>query len=230
MDADIDPLVLDVLLVCVAAGAQRQRCLEAAQRWEEVVTASRRRKCAAWARFLIRRRVRARLRAMRMRRRMLVERIWVVQRARMATFNQVAYYLTLTELRASRRWWVYPRSSELWNVYARVIWEDEQWLARFRMTWATFQWLVDCLQPHLEHQVTVMRAPISVEERVAIAIAWLGNTLSYLDVGDRFGVARSTVSGIVIEVCLAIEAHLLRSMVCLRSAGRVSISPVKHKH
>ncbi|KAL8211757.1 UNVERIFIED_CONTAM: hypothetical protein K2H54_015488 [Gekko kuhli] len=124
-----------------------------------------------------------RLRAIRMRRRMILEQIWRVQRVRMATFHQVAYYLTLTELQAPRQWWVYPRSNELWNVYARVIWEDEECLARFQMTWATFQWLVDCLQPHLQYQATVMREPISVEERVAIAIAWLGNTLSYLETG-----------------------------------------------
>ncbi|KAL8165763.1 UNVERIFIED_CONTAM: hypothetical protein K2H54_054930 [Gekko kuhli] len=101
-------------------------------------------------------------------------------------------------------WWVYPHPTVLWDVYARVIWEDEQWLENFKMTritwedeqWLenfkmtriTFLWIVDRVSPHLQHESTTMRDPIPVEKRVAIAIAWLANTTCYRVVGALFGV------------------------------------------
>ncbi|KAL8182185.1 UNVERIFIED_CONTAM: hypothetical protein K2H54_046959 [Gekko kuhli] len=58
-----------------------------------------------------------------------------------------------------------------------------------------------------------MRCPIPVDERVAIAIWWLANTVSYRLLGQQFGLARSTVAEIVIEVCLAMEMELLSSVI-----------------
>ncbi|KAL8181296.1 UNVERIFIED_CONTAM: hypothetical protein K2H54_053088 [Gekko kuhli] len=58
-----------------------------------------------------------------------------------------------------------------------------------------------------------MRTPIPVDERVAIAIWWLANTVSYRLLGQQFGLARSTVAEIVIEVCLALEMELLSSVI-----------------
>ncbi|KAL8172649.1 UNVERIFIED_CONTAM: hypothetical protein K2H54_005199 [Gekko kuhli] len=127
MDADIHCLVLDLLMACAAARAQRQRCLEAIQRWEEVLIASRRRR------------------------------------------------------------------------------------------------LVDALRDVLHLQQTEMRVPVSVERRVAVAVWWMANTMSYRTVGQQFGLARSTVAGIVLEVTRAITERLLDRVVYLHNLDRDAV-------
>lgn len=67
-----------------------------------------------------------------------------------------------------------------------------------------------------------MRTPINPEERVAITLYWLADTGGFSRVSDAFGVARSTISGIVSEVCSAMEEELLGQIIRLESPGRVS--------
>lgn len=88
---------------------------------------------------------------------------------------------------------------------------------------ATLKWIVVHLRPRLERQCIVMRDAMCVEEHVAIAIWWLANTTSYSLMGNTFGIARSTIAGIVMEVCLAMEQELLRWVVCLRLHERVFV-------
>ncbi|XP_015276416.1 PREDICTED: putative nuclease HARBI1 [Gekko japonicus] len=126
----------------------------------------------------------------------------------------------LAETSGYRRWWVYPRSTDWWDSFVLRVWGEEKWLENFRMTRATFHWLVDCLCGRIERQGTNMRMPIPMEERVAITIWWLANTNCYRQVGEHFGLARSTIAGIVVEVCLAIELELLESVIRPGPYGR----------
>ncbi|KAL8221043.1 UNVERIFIED_CONTAM: hypothetical protein K2H54_057767 [Gekko kuhli] len=80
---------------------------------------------------------------------------------------------------------------------------------------STFNWLVDALRDVLHRQRTEMRAPVSVERRVAVAVWWMANTMSYRTVAHQFGIARSTVAGIVVEVTRAITEGLLERVVYL---------------
>ena len=59
------------------------------------------------------------------------------------------------------------------------------------------------------NQVTQLRAPISVEQRVAITIWKLATTVEYRTLSALFGVGRSTVGAIVVETCQKIASHLL---------------------
>ncbi|KAL8185606.1 UNVERIFIED_CONTAM: hypothetical protein K2H54_055823 [Gekko kuhli] len=65
---------------------------------------------------------------------------------------------------------------------------------------STFNWLVDALRDVLHRQRMEMRAPVSVERRVAVAVWWMANNMSYRAVAHQFGLAWSTVAGIVVEV------------------------------
>uniref|UniRef100_A0A803TFY7 SCAN box domain-containing protein n=1 Tax=Anolis carolinensis TaxID=28377 RepID=A0A803TFY7_ANOCA len=115
-----------------------------------------------------------------------------------------------------RRWWVRPRTHRRWwREEVLPLWDEEMWVSNFRMSKETLFELSNCLRPHLERQVTTLRQPISVEERVAIAIWWLSSPLLYRKVASRFGVGESTVAIIGIEVCLAIEKELLGKTVQL---------------
>lgn len=86
---------------------------------------------------------------------------------------------------------------------------------------STFRWLAERLRPRLQRVQTVMREPIPVEQRLAIALWWMANTTSYRMVREQFGVARSTIAGIVAEVCLAIQEELLAIVVRPGPAGMV---------
>lgn len=116
---------------------------------------------------------------------------------------------------SSRCWW--------WNSYVLGVWGEEQWHEQLQMSRATVENFVSSLRSRLQRQSTRMRQPIPLEEHVAIVVWWLPNTISYRVLAQLFGVARSTVAGIVIDVCLAIEAELLSSVVCPGPVLQVSI-------
>ncbi|XP_060540894.1 uncharacterized protein LOC117658435 [Pantherophis guttatus] len=112
-----------------------------------------------------------------------------------------------------RRFWARPRSTEWWDRTVLETWDDSEWLQNFRMCKATFLDLCARLSPALQRQKTRMRIPLSVEKRVAIAIWKLATSVCYRDVGNQFGVGRSTAGSVVLEVCRAIQRVLMRSTV-----------------
>ncbi|XP_025031349.1 uncharacterized protein LOC103055168, partial [Python bivittatus] len=114
-----------------------------------------------------------------------------------------------------RRWWVYPSRTRWWTELELTVWDDEQWIANFRMTRGTLFEIADRLRPQLQRQNTSLRQAVPVEERVGITVWWLATQASYREVAHRFGLGRTTVGSIVVEVCLAIEHVLLKSEVCL---------------
>ncbi|XP_020633931.3 uncharacterized protein LOC110070590 [Pogona vitticeps] len=115
-----------------------------------------------------------------------------------------------------RRWWVSPATGpNWWETFTLETTEDEKWIEHFRMSRGTLFEIADVLQPKLARQRTIMREAISVEKRVAIAVWWLSNLECYRVVATQFGIGRSTVGEIVLEVCFAIERLLGPQAVCL---------------
>ncbi|KAL8190456.1 UNVERIFIED_CONTAM: hypothetical protein K2H54_054483 [Gekko kuhli] len=64
---------------------------------------------------------------------------------------------------------------------------------------STFNWLLDALRDVLHRRQTEMHAPVSVERRVAVAVWWMANNMSYRAVAHQFALVWSTVAGIVVE-------------------------------
>ncbi|KAF7237348.1 Protein ANTAGONIST OF LIKE HETEROCHROMATIN PROTEIN 1, partial [Varanus komodoensis] len=115
-----------------------------------------------------------------------------------------------------RRWWVSPTTSRnWWENFVQADSGDEKWIEHFRMSRGTLFEIADMLRPQLERQKTTMREAISVEKRVAIAVWWLSNLECYREVATQFGVGRSTVGEIVLEVCFAIKHRLAHRIVYL---------------
>ncbi|CAM5109052.1 unnamed protein product, partial [Eretmochelys imbricata] len=77
------------------------------------------------------------------------------------------------------------------------VWDDSQWLQNFRMCKGTFMELCDLLSPALKRMNTKMRAALTVEKQVAIALWKLATPDSYWSVGNQFGVGKSTVRAAV---------------------------------
>lgn len=121
------------------------------------------------------------------------------------------------------RFWSRQISQNWWERVVLETWDPHQWLQNFRMTKDTFLELCEELRPELQRQTTTMRAPLSVEKRVGIALWKLATTECYRSVANHFGVGRSTVGEVFIEVCLAIEKLLFKKVVALKDSKEVMV-------
>ena len=94
-------------------------------------------------------------------------------------------------------------------------WTDNDWVANLRMSQVTFEKLCEELAPFVERLDTNYRKAISVRERVAITLYRLADTASYRTVSNLFGMGKSTVCQIVLEVCSSIVEVLFKVLVHL---------------
>ncbi|CAM5111973.1 unnamed protein product [Natator depressus] len=69
----------------------------------------------------------------------------------------------------------------------------------------TFMELCDLLSPALKYNNTKMRAALTVEKRVAVALWKLATPDSYQSVGNQFGVGKYSVGAAVMQVANAIK-------------------------
>ncbi|CAM5160712.1 unnamed protein product [Eretmochelys imbricata] len=95
------------------------------------------------------------------------------------------------------------------------VWDDEQWLQNFRMRKAIVMGLCDELARALRCKDTQMRAARPLEKNVAIALWKLATPDCYRSVANQFGVGKSTIGLMLMEVCRAINHILLRKTMTL---------------
>ncbi|XP_065435901.1 uncharacterized protein LOC135979501 isoform X1 [Chrysemys picta bellii] len=114
-----------------------------------------------------------------------------------------------------RRFWARETSTDWWDRIVLQIWDESQWLRNFRMRKGTFLELCELLSPALKRKDTRMRAALTVQKRVAIALWKLATPDSYPSVANHFGVGKSTVGVAVMQVANAIVELLLSKVVTL---------------
>ncbi|KAM7173680.1 uncharacterized protein RBU57_004049 isoform 2-T2 [Macrochelys suwanniensis] len=114
-----------------------------------------------------------------------------------------------------RHIWARETSTEGWDHIVMQVWDDEQWLQNFWIRKATFMGLCEELAPTLRRKDTRLRAALTVEKRVAVAIWKLATPDNYRSVANQFGVGKSTVGIVLLQVCRAINCILLRRTVTL---------------
>ncbi|CAM5164998.1 unnamed protein product [Natator depressus] len=122
---------------------------------------------------------------------------------------------TDTLIIVERRFWAQETSTEWWDHIVMQVWDDEQWLQNFRMRKATFIGLCEELAPTLRRKDTRLRAALTVEKQVAIAIWKLATPDSYRSDANQFGVGKLTIGIVLMQVCRAINRILLRRTVIL---------------
>lgn len=146
--------------------------------------------------------------------RAVIARIRYMRRKRRACFmffvNLIAYLQQLPV----RELWVKPRAKTFWSM-AEDQWTNNDWVGNLRMSQVTFEKLCEELAPFVERQDTNYRKAISLRERVAITLYRLADTASYRTVSNLFGVGKSTVCQIVLEVCSSIVEVLFKRLVHL---------------
>ncbi|XP_065414936.1 uncharacterized protein LOC135973811 isoform X1 [Chrysemys picta bellii] len=120
-----------------------------------------------------------------------------------------------------RCFWAQKTSTEWWDCIIIQIWDDKQWLQNFRMWKATFLELRAELAPALWHKDTKMRAALSVEKCVAIAVQKLETSDCYRSLTNQFGVGTLTIEAVLMEVGRAINHILLRRRPTLGSVREI---------
>ena len=113
-----------------------------------------------------------------------------------------------------RRAWVWPRPQNWFclliaNPALQFLWKEH-----FRVTHETFEYLCDLVRADLQKQQTRMRAPISVEERVGLALWRLVTGNSYRSCGLQFSALRCVVEG---------------AFVMLKSRWRIVMTKIEQK-
>ncbi|CAM4708147.1 unnamed protein product [Lepidochelys olivacea] len=114
-----------------------------------------------------------------------------------------------------RQFWAWETSTDWWDCIVWQVWDDSQWLRNFRMRKGTFMELCDLLSPALKLMNTKMRAALTVEKQVMIALWKLAKPDIYRSVGNQFGVGKSTVGAAVMQVANAIKDLLISRVVTL---------------
>lgn len=88
------------------------------------------------------------------------------------------------------------------------------------MSSEAFEYLSAQLAPFISKRDTNYRKAISARQRLAITLYRLADTASYRTIANLFGIGRSTVCVIVIEVCEAIVEVLLPRYIRLPETGQ----------
>jgi hypothetical protein len=111
--------------------------------------------------------------------------------------------------RRYRRWW----RTELYSQRAGAkLMADMRLTGQFqnflRMSPTTFEDLLRLVGPRIFRNRTQLRAPISIQDRLAITLRFLASGDSYTSLQYTFRVSKQAISGIITEVCSAIIEEL----------------------
>ena len=115
------------------------------------------------------------------------------RRAMLAFFSQVNQQNEQRRRRIASLW-LPPQNCFRSLLASRDL--DFLWKEHFRVTHVTFEYLCDLVRVNLQKQHTRFRSPISVEERVGLALWRLATGNSYRNCGLQFGLGKSRSKGI----------------------------------
>ncbi len=108
-----------------------------------------------------------------------------------------------------REWvkpWIMQRDDPTISHVFRDIEETDEakFIQAFRMNPRIFYELLHLVEPHIAKQDTPMRSTISPKVRLQITLRYLASGANFGVLQELFRVGKSTISGIIPEVCLAI--------------------------
>jgi hypothetical protein len=119
--------------------------------------------------------------------------------------------------------WSFERQSGFVDRYLLGSFTEKMFKERTHVSHANFMFLCKKLGPFLKKEQTHFRRPISVEERVAMSLARLGTGDGLRMVGEVYGVAEYTISGIVKEFCKMVRLHLQKIFIQTPNENRLGI-------
>ena len=105
------------------------------------------------------------------------------------------------------KWYVKPRSTCWFEEYMFKIYTPDMFYDILRMQRRTFHRVVQDLRPFIQGQHTHWREPIGVEKKVVVTLFKLMHGVSIPLVADKAALGKSTVHGILRQVCSAISCN-----------------------
>ena len=134
-------------------------------------------------------------------------------------FSQAVIKENVFIMKAKRKWTARRRIRSCWKKPGRTeqwwqnLWEErlpeEEWHANLRMGRSDFMKLVEELRPHIQPDLSSPNyTALSAEKKVAVTLYYLKDTGSIRMTANLFGIAKSTVSNTVCQVCEAISTKL----------------------
>ena len=105
------------------------------------------------------------------------------------------------------KWYVKPRSTCWFEEYLFNIYTPDMFYDILRMRRRTFDRIVHDLRPFIQGQHTHWREPIGVEKKVVVTLFKLMHGVSIPLVADKAALGKSTVHGILRQVCSAISLN-----------------------
>jgi len=105
------------------------------------------------------------------------------------------------------KWYVKPRSTCWFEEYLFNIYTPDMFYDILRMRRRTFDRIVQDLRPFIQGQHTHWREPIGVEKKVVVTLFKLMHGVPIPLVADKAALGKSTVHGILRQVCSAISTH-----------------------
>jgi hypothetical protein len=135
---------------------------------------------------------------------------------------QILGFLTWHIQVMDAKWYVKPRSTCWFEEYLFNIYTMDMFYDILRMRRGTFDRLVRDLRPFIQGQHTHWRQPIGVEKKVVVTLFKLMHGVSIPLVADKVALGKSTVHGILRQVCSAISnnfRHLIAWPARRRLAG-----------
>jgi hypothetical protein len=119
--------------------------------------------------------------------------------------------------------WSFERQSGFVDRYLLGSFTEKMFKKRTCISHATFRFSCEKLGPFLKKQQTRFRRPISIEERVAMSLARLGTGDGLRMVGEVYGVAECTISGIVKEFCKMVRLHSQKIFIQTPNKNRLRV-------
>ena len=89
------------------------------------------------------------------------------------------------------------------------------------MSQDTFHILCNELGPYIQKELTNMRSPVTVKERVVVTVWMLATNIEYHTLASLFDLGRSTVGKIVLETCNIMTTKLLSQYVHFPEGARL---------
>lgn len=110
----------------------------------------------------------------------------------------------------ARQWLLRREERGMYNtLFQELAVEDTPGFNEYmKMPYPKFVTLADLIGPYIKKQDTCMRISIPASERLALTIRFLAMGETFQSLSFQFRIGKATVSGIVTEVCDAINAVL----------------------
>ena len=105
------------------------------------------------------------------------------------------------------KWYIKPRSTCWFEEYLFNIYTPDMFYDILRMRRRTFDRIVHDLRPFIQGQYTHWREHVGVEKNVVVALFKLMHGVSIPLVADKAAIGKSTVHGILRQVCSAISTN-----------------------